>query len=289
MMKARVGSKPVLLSGPGILFLVAFLLAPVLMTAALSFYTYQRGVGIVETLTLGNYAQIVQDSYYIRIYFQTFILAFTVSLLCVLIGAPEAYILHRMSPKWKTISIIVILGPLMISVVVRTLGWALLLGRNGLINVILEGLGVVDSPLRMLYSLPAVVIGSVHVLVPFMVIAVWASLQRLDPRLALAAASLGATPFVAFRRVVLPMIVPGILSGSLIVFALAASSYATPAILGGRQFKIVTTTIYDEFLVKLNWPVGAALAVTLFLLNMIIIGSYNKLLERRYGSQLNES
>lgn len=282
-------ARPFLLTAPGVLFLAGFMIVPLAMTAYLSFLTYQSGVGTVDGLTLGNYVTILGDAYYLQIFTRTFLMALGVSLICVVIGAPEAYILHRMRPPWKTVFLLIVLGPLMISVVVRTLGWALLLGRNGLVNESLEWIGLIDRPLRMLYSMPAVVIGLVHVLVPFMVIAVWASLQRLDPRLTLAAASLGAHPFTAFRRVVLPMIAPGILSGSLIVFALAASAFATPAILGGRQLKLVTTATYDEFLIKLNWPVGAALAVCLFIANIVIITSYNRIMERRIGRREGES
>lgn len=288
-MAMSASSRPFLLTAPGLLFLLGFMLVPLLMTAFLSIQTYERGAGPINELTAENYIRIAQDPYYFRIFLRTLVLALSVSVICVLIGAPEAYILHRMRPKWKTFFMVIVLGPLMISVVVRTLGWALLLGRNGLVNVVLDWLGIIDSPLRLLYTMTAVIIGSVHVLVPFMVIAVWASLQRLDPRLALAAASLGASPFVTFRRVILPMIVPGILSGSLIVFALAASAFATPMILGGRQLKVFTTAIYDEFLVKLNWPVGAALAVTLFVANVVIITSYNRIMERRYGGYDAES
>ena len=123
-----------------------------------------------------------------------------------------------MSSRWRAVFLLVVLGPLLISVVVRTLGWALILGRNGLLNNVLVFLGVVNSPLRVLYTVTAVVLGLVHVLVPFMVISVWASLQRLNPHLTLAAASLGANQFTTFRRVILPLVLPGILSGSLIVF-----------------------------------------------------------------------
>lgn len=281
--------RPVLLSAPGLLFLIGFMLVPLLMAGALSFQVYEQGVGPTSDYTFANYLQIVTDSYYLRIFGRTLFLALTVSVICVVIGAPEAYFLHRMRPKWKAFCLVIVLGPLMISVVVRTLGWALMLGRNGVVNDVLLWLGIVDFPIRMLYSMTAVVIGSVHVLVPFMVIAVWASLQRLDPRVTLAAASLGATPSVTFRGVILPAIIPGILSGSLIVFALSASSFATPAILGGRQIKVFTTAIYDEFLIKLNWPVGAALAVCLFIVNVVATSSYNRILERRFGRHTNES
>jgi putative spermidine/putrescine transport system permease protein len=275
--------RPYVLSAPGLIFLLGFMIVPLLMTGALSFQTYQNTVGQTGTLTLQNYVQIVTDPYYLRIFARTFGMAVVVTCVCVIIGAPEAYILHRMRAPWKTMFLIIVLGPLLISVVVRTLGWALLLGRNGVVNNVLTALGIVDAPLRLLYSMSAVTIGMVHVLIPFMVIAVWTSLQRLDPRLVLAAASLGATQWTTFRRIIVPLVLPGVLSGSLIVFALAASSYATPALLGGRQLKVVGTATYDEFLVKLNWPLGAALAVGLFVANVVIMLTYNRILERRYG------
>ena len=259
------------------------MIVPLAMTAVLSFQTYQSGVGASGPATLENYLKVVADPYYVEIFLRTFGLSLAVTVLCLLIGAPEAYILHRMRSPWKTIFLIVVLGPLLISVVVRTLGWALLLGRNGIVNTVLLWLGVIESPFRMLYTMHAVMIGMVHVLVPFMVIAVWTSLQRLDPRVPLAAVSLGASQWTTFRRIILPLTLPGVLSGSLIVFALAASSYATPAILGGRQLKVVGTATYDEFLIKLNWPLGAALAVCLFVANVAIMLSYNRMMERRYG------
>lgn len=276
-------SRPYLLSGPGLVFLIGFMFIPLGMTAVLSFQVYRSGVGAINEFTLGNYIAVVADTYYIEIFLRTFGLSLLVTVLCVLLGAPEAYILHRMGQPWKTFFIVIVLGPLLISVVVRTLGWALLLGRNGLVNNFLTWLGVVNSPVRMLYTNVAVVIGMVHVLVPFMVIAVWASLQRLNPHLPRAAASLGANQRTIFRRVILPLILPGILSGSLIVFALAASSYATPTILGGRQVKLVATTAYDEFLVKSNWPMGATLAVCLFVFNVAIMLGFNRFLERRFA------
>lgn len=285
-MTERNFARAYLLSAPGLLFLMGFMIVPLGMTAYLSFQTYQQAIGVVYETTLANYWTIVTDPYYVEIFGRTFGLSLLVTGLCVLLGAPEAYILHRMRPPWKSIFLIIVLGPLLISVVVRTLGWALLLGRNGLLNIVLDKLGVIDAPLRLLYTMHAVVIGMVHVLVPFMVISVWASLQRLNPQLPLAAASLGASPFTIFRRVIFPTILPGVLSGSLIVFALAASSYATPALLGGRQLKVVATAAYDEFLIKMNWPMGAALAVCLFVVNIAIMTGFNRVVERRFSRHL---
>jgi putative spermidine/putrescine transport system permease protein len=136
---------------------------------------------------------------------------------------------------------------------------------------------------QFMFTEAGVVIGLVHVLVPFVVISVWASLQRLDPQVENAAVSLGGSSLTVLRRIVLPQVMPGILSGAIVVFALAASAFATPAIIGGRRLKVASTLAYDEFLNTLNWPLGAAVAVLLLIaLATIIIGS-NRFVERRYA------
>ena len=165
----------------------------------------------------------------------------------------------------------------------RTLGWALLLGSNGLVNRGLMALGLISQPLEFMFTETGVVIALVHVLIPFMILAVWASLQRLDPQIENAALSLGASRLTIWRRVILPQIVPGILSGSIIVFALAASAFASPAIIGGRRLKVAATLAYDEFLNTLNWPLGAAVAVLLLAALVILTVGANRLVERRYS------
>src|SRR3989344_2505005 len=155
---------------------------------------------------------------------------------------------------------------------------------EGLVNVLFGLLGF--GPVKMLYTEIAVVIALVHVMLPFMVIPVWTSLQKLDPGVENAALSLQATPFTTLRRIVLPQVLPGILSGSLIVFGLAASSFAIPGLLGGRRLKMVATVVYDEYLHELNWPLGAAIALTLLVANLVVMLSYNRLVEGRYKKAL---
>ena len=158
-----------------------------------------------------------------------------------------------------------------------------LLGRNGIVNKSLIAVGAIDEPLALLHNELSVIIGMVHVLMPYMVLAVWAALQRLDPQVENAAVALGAGQFTVLRRIVLPQAMPGILSGAVIVFALAASAFATPAIIGGRRLKVASTLAYDEFLNTLNWPLGAAIAVLLLVALVLIAAGPNRLVERRYA------
>ncbi len=278
-----VRSTPYLLSAPALLLYGVLLLVPLLATALLSLHSFGLYKGIENVYNLANYREIFGDSYFYEIFGRTFRIALIVTVLAALIGAPEAYILNRMRAPWRGIFLLVALGPLLISVVSRTLGWALLLGSTGLVNQGLIALGLIGEPLQFMYSETGVVIALTHVLVPFMVISVWASLQRLDPQVENAAVSLGAASLTVLRRIVLPQAVPGILSGGIIIFALSASAFATPAIIGGRRLKVVATLAYDEFLNTLNWPLGAAIAILLLAANVLIIVGCNRLLERRYA------
>jgi putative spermidine/putrescine transport system permease protein len=226
----------------------------------------------------------VTDGYYHEMFLRTLRISVLVTLVCALLGAPEAYILNRMAPRWRGFFLVVILGPLLISVVARTLGWALLFGgQTSLINKVLLQLGLVSSPIPFMFTETGVVVALAHVLMPFMVLAVWTALQRLDPQTENAAMSLGASPATILRRIVLPQVMPGVLSGAIIVFALAASAFATPAIIGGRRLKVAATLAYDEFLNTLNWPLGAAVAVLLLVALVAIVVGSNRLVERRYA------
>jgi putative spermidine/putrescine transport system permease protein len=272
-----------LLAGPALLLFVGIVLVPIVMTVLLSLHDWGPYKGIETVITLKNWREILTDSYFLEIFLRTFRIALLVAVIAVMIGAPEAYILSRMEKPWRSVFLVIVLGPLLVSVVARTLGWALLFGSTGLINVALVRLGIVASPVQFMFTETGIVIGLVHVLVPFVVISVWASLQRLDPQIENAAVSLGGSGFTVFRRIILPQVMPGMLSGAIVVFALAASAFATPAIIGGRRLKVASTLAYDEFLNTLNWPLGAAVAVLLLVgLAAIIIGS-NRLVERRYA------
>lgn len=274
---------PYLLSAPALALFLAILIVPLIMTFMLSFYRFGFYTGIEPALSFANYLDVLTDDYFHEIFTRTFAIALVTTVIAALIGTPEAYILYRMKPRWRSLLLLVVLGPLLISVVVRTLGWAILIGNRGVINETLLNLGLIETPIRLMYTSTGIVIALVHVLVPFMVLAVWAALHRQDPATERAAASLGASQTRIFFRIVIPQAMPGILSGSLIVFSLAASAFATPAILGGRRVKVVSTTVYDEFLNTLNWPLGAAIAMLLLVAVLLVLLSYNRFVERRYA------
>ena len=273
-----------LMSAPAMLLFAALVLVPLAMTFALTFYRFDPMSGPIAAFDLHNYVEVLGSSYFHTIFLRTFGIAALTTLLCVVIGTPEAYILSRMRDPWRSLFLLAILAPLLVSVVVRAFGWSMLLNTNGLVN---QFFGLFDAgPFKLEYTTFAIVIALVHVMLPFMVIPVWTALQRLDPQTENAALSLMASPFTTMRRIVLPQLMPGILSGSLMVFGLSASAFAIPGLLGGRRLKVAATAVYDQFLSSMNWPLGATIAVLLLVANLVVMLTYYRVLERRYARSM---
>lgn len=280
----RASTAPHLLSAPAALLFGALVLTPLLLTVLLSFNEYEYATGRAHGFTFAHYAAVLGDPYYLEIFVRTFRVAGLATAICVVIGVPEAYILSRMGTPWRSVFLLVVLAPLLVSVVVRAFGWSMLLGPEGPVNDLLAMLGF--GRRRMLYSEGTVVVALVHVMLPFMVIPVWTSLQKLDPAVEQAALAFGASRMTAVLRVVAPQILPGILSGSLIVFGLSASAFAIPGLLGGRRLKMVATIVYDQYLSDLNWPLGAAVAIILLGANLIIMLTYHRVVEGHYRRRM---
>lgn len=273
-----------LLSAPAFVLFATLVLVPLAMTFALTFYRFDPSSGSIAAFQFGNYVNVLSSSYYQTIFLRTFGIAALTTVLCAAIGAPEAYVLSKMRDPWRSAFLLVILAPLLVSVVVRAFGWSMLLGPAGVVNQALGIFGI--GPVKLEYTTFAIVIALVHVMLPFMVIPVWTALQKLDPQTEQAALSLMASPATTLRRIVLPQVMPGVLSGSLMVFGLSASAFAIPGLLGGRRLKVAATAVYDEFLGSLNWPLGATIALLLLAANLVIMLTYYRMLERRYGRSM---
>lgn len=273
-----------LLGAPALVLFAALVLAPLAMTLVLTFYRFDPSVGPIAAFQFGNYVNVLSSPYYQTIFLRTFGIAAITTALCVAIGAPEAYVLSKMRDPWRSSCLLVILAPLLVSVVVRAFGWSMLLGTAGIVNQAFAAIGL--GPYKLEYTTFAIVIALVHVMLPFMVIPVWTALQKLDPQTEQAALSLMASPATTLRRIVLPQVMPGVLSGSLMVFGLSASAFAIPGLLGGRRLKVAATAVYDQFLGSLNWPLGATIALLLLAANLIIMLTYYRMLERRYGRSM---
>jgi len=236
---------------------------PILDLTALSFHAMTGPAQVGDAFTLANYRAFVTDPFYLQILLRTCWLGALVTLGCLVIGYPVAYYLARTSSRWRGMALFLVISPLLVSAIVRNIGWFPLLSESGLVNWALLKLGLIGAPLPLVNNFTGVVIGLVHALLPFMILTLTTVIQRIDADLEEAAANLGAGPLQAFWRVLLPLSLPGVVSGSLLVFTMAISAYTTPAILGGNRVLVMATYIAQQFRTVLNYPAGGTAAALL--------------------------
>ena len=186
-----------------------------------------------------------------------------VTLITIVAGYPLALFIARARPAWRPVLIAIVVFPFLISAVVRAFGWTVLLGRSGLVNKMLVGSGIISEPLTLVQNETGIVIGETHLLLPYMVLSLLAVLQRIDPHLEDAAKSLGASPVGVFWRVIVPMTLPGLLTGTLLVFSLAMTAFATPFLLGGGRTPLLTTLLYQYAFTLYDWKLAATIGVVL--------------------------
>lgn len=268
-----------LLSPLLLVLLVAFLL-PVAALVPVSLRPYVAGAGIGAGWTAEHYVKALTDAFYLEILARTVGLGAIVTLLTLLVGYPLAYILARSTSRWRHWLTLLVVFPLLLNLVVRTFGWIALLARRGLVNQWLIGLGLADEPLRLMFNFTGLLIGLTHIFLPFMVLVLVAVIQNVPRDLEEAARVLGAGWWGVFAKVTLPLSVPGILSGSILVFVLTISALVTPRLLGGPTYKVMSTLIYEQFLQLLNWPAGSAMAIVLTLIVLALIVAGTRLARR---------
>jgi len=258
----------VFLTGPYALFLLVLLVVPFANIAMYSLHPYSPTKVFLPELTFANYRKIL-DLYYVRLFGRTLRLGLITTAVCIVLGYPLAYCLARARARWQAIGLFLLIMPLMVSAVIRVFGWIVILGRKGLVNQALLVLGL--EPVRLLYSESAVVIGLVNIFVPFMVLPIMASIERIPRSLEESAQNLGADWYRMFQRVILPLSLPGLISGCLLVYSLSISAFVTPALMGNPRERMAGQQIYDEVLVSFNWPGAASLSLTLVLVTAALM------------------
>jgi mannopine transport system permease protein len=233
--------------------------------------------------TLENYRRLFSEPLYLTILLRTLRVAAMVALLALLLGYPVAYLMSRLT-GWKVMLLVAcVIVPLWTSVLVRSYAWVVLTQRNGVINQVLQGIGVIERPLDMLYTEGAVLVAMTHVLLPFMVLPIYGTLRGIDPALVPAAQSLGAGPLSAFRHVLLPLSLPGVASGCVIVFVLSLGFFITPALVGGPRTQLVSTLISEQVTQLLNFPFAGALATVLVVVTLLLVLVFNRVLRVDQG------
>ncbi len=260
---------------PLYLFTLLFVAGPLVYMFVLSFETRAEVWGVVHSFTWDNYKKILQPVY-LNTFFESFRLAVTSTLLICAVGYPFGYFMAKLSPVGKRRVLLLLMIPFWTNSLIRLYGWIIIFRANGALDKVLMGLRVTKSPLKLLYTYPAVVVGMVYALLQFMILAVYSSAEKLDWSLVEAARDLGASPFRAFATVTLPLTLPGLLSGVILTFIPSMGLFFIADILGGNKVVLVGSLIQDQLMKAHDWPFAAALSVVLMLLTSLMISLYKR-------------
>lgn len=258
------------LSVPALLAILIVVFLPIFWLSSLSFYN------AAGALSMENYARIFESALYRRTFVVTFQISIAVTVICVLLGYPLCYWLTKLPDRTAAILMVFVLVPFWTSVLVRTYAWLVLLQRNGIINSSLIWLGVIEEPLQLAHNLTGSIIGMVHIMLPFLILPLYAIMRGIDTDLVRAAVGLGSSPRKAFWHVFFPMSLPGLFAGIVLVFILSLGFYVTPALLGGGRVQMLAQRIESTITVYSNWGAASALGVVLLLLALVMIWLMNR-------------
>jgi spermidine/putrescine transport system permease protein len=270
--------KPWALLAPSLTAVFLLLVVPVCFVVVYSFWLRAPSGNDIPAFQFGNYAKFFADFFYPSLLIRTIRVALETVVLCVIMGYIPAYFFYRTTSKFKPVLMLFIMLPFWISFIIRTLSWINILGDSGLINYLLMKPGIISSPLPMLYNEGAVLMGLLQYLLPFMILNIYVSLDGIDKSLTEAATSLGCTEWQAFKEVTLPLSLPGVSAGCLLVFVLTCGTYLPPMILGGPGNEMIANLIFKRIVGTLDWPFGSALSTILLGLLGIIVYTYNRYL-----------
>jgi putative spermidine/putrescine transport system permease protein len=268
---------------PAVAFLAAFFLIP-LLAMGLRSVTDPVGAG------LSNYERFFAEDVYIRVLTNTFWIAVLSTVVCLVVGYPFAYLMTVVPGRFAGLLAIAVLLPFWSSLLVRTFAWQVLLRDTGVINRFLLDLDLISEPLTLIRTTAGVIIGMSHILLPFMVLPMYAVMRRIDPEYSRAAANLGASPVAAFVRVFVPLSLPGVLAGCLLVFVLALGFYITPALLGGLRDQMISQLIVQQIQQRLDWGFGTAMSVVLVAIALVILFVASRAIRLRdvFGSAIED-
>jgi len=276
--------KSLLLILPGVGWITVFMIVPCLIIFVYSFF--ERGVygGIEFNATLDNFRR-AAESIYLTIFLDSARIAGLTTAIAILIAYPAAYAISLAPRERQTRYLFLVMLPFWSNYLIRTYAWIVLLNREGLINKGLRSVGLIDQPLAILYNEFAVITGLVYNYLPFVILAIYSSIQRLNPEVREASEDLGAPPWTTFRRVTLPLTLPGVAAGGVFVFVLSIGNFITPDLLGGGRLQMVGNLIYDQFLSARDWPFGASLSLMLIAIMTALLFAQAVLVNRAQQSR----
>lgn len=267
------------------LTLPALLIVGLLMVLPIGWLLSMSFVGQDGSIGLENYVLFFSEAVYREMFINTFIIAFVVTVFCLILGYPVAYLMAILPSPWSGFLMLLVLMPFWTSGLVRTFSWLIILQRNGLVNQMLVWMGAIERPIALVHNMTGTIIGMVHIMVPFLILPLYASMKAIDLNLMRAAANLGSTPAHAFRRVYLPLTIPGLVAGTIMVFVMCLGFYVTPALLGGGKIKMIAQRIEESLALYPTWGPAAALAVLLLVMTAICL-VVSLLLVRRLSAEM---
>lgn len=268
--------KPWLLLAPSLTAVFLLLVVPICFVVVYSFWLRAPSGLDIPAFQFGNYLKFFQDFFYPSILLTTLRVAFETVFFCLVLGYIPAYFFYKTESRFKPFLMILVMLPFWISFIIRTLSWINILGDSGLINHLLIKFHIINTPFAMLYNEGAVIMGLLQYLLPFMILNIYVSLDGIDKSLTEAAKSLGCTEWQAFREVTLPLSLPGVSAGCLLVFVLTCGTYLPPMILGGPGNEMIANLIFKRIIGTLDWPFGSAISTILMGLLMVIVYTYNR-------------
>jgi len=267
MKKRRIWA---LLLVPGLALIVLFLVVPILRVILPSFAPEGR-------LSLSLYKDFLTDSFYLGILGRTVRVSLITCLICIVLGLPVSYYISRMQAGRKGVMIALATFPLLTNTVVRAFAWIVILGQEGIINKLMMSVGLISEPLRMLFTEGAIVVGSVYLFLPIMLTSLVSVMENIGEEVQEAALSLGANRFVSFMRIVVPLSMPGIIVGSVLVFTGTASAYSTPLMLGGNRNMMLSTLVYQQAMLLNNWDAASVISALMIVISYAVVGVLNGL------------
>ncbi len=273
--KKSRSEKSALLLLPIVLFLILFFVIPYIVILALSFF--KEGVA---GLTWANYRRVLLDVYYFKILLNTFLLGIGVTFLTLILGYPCGYFIAKTRSSLKGFLMFLVISPLLVSIIIRSYGWMIILGRTGLVNTLLGSLGLIHEPLKLMYNWTGVVIGMTQVLLPFMILSISSVIENISQDLTEMSEVLGATKFQTFVGVILPLSLDGIASGCIIVFMLTLGSFVTVMVLGGSTM-VMSLLIYQQVLNVMDFNLASTIGTILLVTTLIFLYFQVKLIKRK--------
>jgi putative spermidine/putrescine transport system permease protein len=258
---------------PGVLFLTIFMIIPILMTIGTTFFHEGGGFSVQ------GYLDFFQDRYFIEILLTTLRVSLFTTIICILLGFPAAYYISKLKQRKKAIMLLLTIFPLLTSPVVRSFSWMVIIGKNGVVNKLLMGMGLIEKPLDILYTPTAIIIGLVHLFLPLIIVTLVGVMENIETDLLKAAESLGASRLAVFSKVIIPLSVPGLVIGSILVFVGSFTAYTTPALLGGKQ-RVISTFLYQNAITLNEWQVASIVATIMIAVTVLIISIMNGLAKK---------